>query len=165
MIKQNDYVAYFKSKAEKNIDIAHVDETHESFRAINMDDLINGLNQPQVFPCMLLEKSSGSFRGLNFGNIIQRPDCAFAILFQVEDENYTQEEDAYNDAFEIGMEIISKMAEDHEANSNTIARLFEPENGIQYDNVGPVYDNCYGVRFQFSLSKSIRLKSNPSKWL
>lgn len=165
MITQNQYVAYFKSKAEKNIDIAHVDDIHESFRAINIDELLNNLNAPQVFPVMLLEKSSGNFRGLNFGNIIQRPDCAFAILFQVEDENYQQQEDAYNNAFAIGMEIISKMAEEHEANANTISKLFEPENGIQYDNVGPVYDNCFGVRFSFSLSKSIRLKPNPAKWL
>jgi len=164
MITPEQYRSYFENIAEQNVDIAH-SPTHKSFNAINIDDLINDLNGPAEFPAMMLEKMSGRIRGVDNGNLFQFPDAAFTILIQCPDEDYQRENEIYNQAYAIGMEIFAYLNEEYQTNANTIARYFEPEKGITWENVGPVYDNCYGVRFQFSLASGVSLKKNPSKWL
>jgi hypothetical protein len=164
MISPEQYEAYFENLATKHTDIQH-SSSHKKFSAINIDDLLNDLNGPQEFPAMVLEKMSGQIRGIDNGNLVQYPDGAFAILKKVADEDVPGEKQAYQDAYAIGCEILAYMNDEYQRNANTIARFFEPQGGVRWENVGPVYDNCFGVRFQFTLSCGTRLKKNNAKWL
>jgi hypothetical protein len=164
MIEPEAYESYFENLAANHVAIQHSAE-HKKFTAINIDDLLNDLNGPQEFPAMVLEKMSGQIRGIDNGNLVQYPDCAFAILYQVGDENVAAEKQAYQDAYTVGCEILAYMNDEYQRNVDSIARYFEPEGGVRWENVGPVYDYCFGVRFQFSLSCGTRLKKDPTKWL
>lgn len=174
MIDTQDYIDYFEDLAIRHKQIRHTLNGEKRFTAISMEDLINNINHNVVFRpqdgaadygVMLLEDISGVFRGRDVRNMNDEPDGAFTIMKHCPQEDFARERAIYKECKIIATSILGTMTNDYETNANTIMRYLEPERGVRYMKVGPVYDNCFGIRCEFSFSKSTLLTHNPNDYI
>jgi hypothetical protein len=173
MIDTQDYIDYFENLATLHKRIKHNLNGEKRFTPISMEDVINNINHNLVFrpelgeddyAMFLLEEITGSVRGRNVGNLNDEPDGAFVILKHCPIEDFERERAIYKECKVIAFSILGTMTTDYENNADNIMQFFEPSNGIRYQKVGPVFENCFGMRVEFSFSKSCQLKHNADDY-
>jgi hypothetical protein len=173
MINTQDYIDYFKNLAILHKKIKHNLGGEKRFTAISMEDVINNINHNLVFhpengaadyALMLLEEISGQFRGRDVRNMNDEPDGAFVILKHCPNEDFDRERAIYNECKGIAVSLLGTMTNDYETNANNIMKYLEPEKGVRYMKVGPVFEHCFGIRVEFAFSKSILLKHVPGDY-
>jgi hypothetical protein len=173
MINTQDYIGYFKNLAILHKKIKHNLNGEKRFTAISMEDVINNINHNLTFhpengeadyALMLLEEISGQFRGRDVRNMNDEPDGAFVILKHCPPEDFDRERAIYNECKSIAVSLLGTMTNDYETNANNIMKYMEPQTGVRYMKVGPVFDHCFGIRVEFSFSKSILLKHVPADY-
>jgi hypothetical protein len=117
------------------------------------------------FGIMLLENITGQITGANVDNLNDKPDGAFTILKHCPPEDFDREKAIYRECKQIAASIIGTMTSAYRENKDNIMKYFEPERGVRYMKVGPAYDNCFGIRVEFSFSKSVILRHNPADYI
>lgn len=174
MIDTQDYLDYFEDLARRHLKIRHQLNGAVRFTSISIEDLINNIAhgvefRPQDgdndYGIMLLEDITGQWQGTNLDNMNDRPDGAFTILKHCPQEDFGRERAIYRECKKIAESLVGTMTSDYRSNANNVMQYLEPENGIRYMKVGPAYDNCFGMRVEFSFSKSIIFKHNPSDYI
>lgn len=174
MIDTQDYIDYFKALAIAHKKIRHDLDGEKRFTPISIEDLINNINHNLTFrpangeadyALMLLEEISGQFRGQNVGNMNDEPDGAFVIMKHCPPEDFDRERAIYKECKLIAVSLLGTMTNDYETNANNIMQYLEPNKGIRYMKVGPAYDNCFGIRVEFSFAKSTMLKHVPGDYV
>lgn len=174
MIDTQDYIDYFKDLATRHKNIRHGLDGAVRFSAISIEDLINEIthgvefrpeNEENDYGIMLLEEITGQFQGPDTRNMNDRPDGAFTILKHCPPEDFDRERAIYRECKQIAASLIGTMTNDYEENADNIMQYLEPENGIRYMKVGPAYDNCFGVRVEFSFSKSVIFLHDPNDYI
>lgn len=173
MIDVLDYTNYFLTLATLHKKIRHNLNGQKRFTPISMEDLINNINHNLSFhpengaddyALMMLEDISGVFRGRNVGNMNDAPDAAFVIMKHCPHEDFNRERAIYRECKQIAVSILGTMTTDYETNANNIMQYFEPEAGVRYQKIGPILEHCFGIRVEFSFSKSMQLKHNPADY-
>lgn len=163
MIDVEDYIEYFEALANTHKKIRNGLDGEKRFTPISMEDVINNINHNLTFrpqdgeadyALMLLENISGQFRGRDVRNLNDEPDGAFVILKHCPAEDYDRERAIYKECKLIAVSLLGTMTKDYEENANNIMQYFEPSTGVRYMKVGPVFDNCFGIRVEFGFSKS-----------
>lgn len=146
-----EFVSYFEQVATKLKAIGH-DEPNGSIRFARMEEVLNKIRSDLEFvPGMVIKNESGSVQGLGKGNLVELHRCAFMILQHCPNDDYTVYQQAFNDSFEIGRKILGKMAKDK---TDCIGIMLHLDlNSISWQKIGPVYDNCYGYEFTFSITE------------
>jgi hypothetical protein len=163
----SEYNAYFKSLAEKHVDIRHSDtECHFAritlvgwpSREIELTEFIQKQQRKLKPPFMLLESADwyyGDNAGDNRNKLLQG---AFIILDKAKGDDFDQQEQVYDKTEEIGEDLIGAACkyfrETDQVRKGAIFDLND-QNGTRVERCA---DGFYGNRFEFT----IRLNANQA---
>jgi len=161
----SDYISFFEDLATKHKSILHSPTEKHFFRA-NIEEVITGLRSKIKFPAMVLESYEVRLIDYKSDNIYMAPVGAFSIIDKVERDNYDKENEAINTCMLIGIDIITAIREEYQNfrnNPNRKIKYFDPATVTGY-KVGPLFENCFGYRFEFQIGNPLSLKYDASKW-
>lgn len=157
-------VEYFKNIATKLKDLAHTEEKPTFYYIKNIIDMSAITSKISTFnegPILLLENHEGGIGSTNGDNDFEKIFGAFTILIPAtsndEDEDFKT---LFGIVHSIAIKIFSKLQND---SIEGILDYFSFE--FNYMKVGPVSDNRYGRRYEFSIGKSIEIKFDNDDWL
>ncbi|MGB0521431.1 MAG: hypothetical protein ACPGJS_00655 [Flammeovirgaceae bacterium] len=146
-----EFVSYFEDVAIMLKDICH-DPTNHIIRFARMEEVLNKIRSELEFvPGMVIKNEAGSIQGLGKGNLTEMHRCSFMILQQCANDDYTVYQQAFHETFVIGRKVLAKMTKDKIECVGIMLNL--DLNSITWQKIGPVYDNCYGYEFHFSLTE------------
>ncbi len=161
--KFSDLVAYFKSLAEKHVDIRH-SATSKHFYRFELDEVITGMCSNIKYPALILEAYDFNYRESNSDNIRKKRTGAFIIIDRVKDQkNFEEIHEVWEKCEEIGNDILIKMREDKESGLYPVLRDFNisETEGIPF----PVISlGQYGVRISFAMESAVSNEVNEAKW-
>lgn len=165
MLNVSQYISYFEGIATNHKEIAHK-KTEKHFYRMNVEEVLTGLRSDINSPALILESFEGSLTDNKSDNILADRIGAFMILKKVETDNFTQEHEYLDDCERIGLEIIKRMRRDARVNpiQNRLLKNFDL-NKVNWQKVGPVFDNYFGYRFVFSLVDPENMSYDKTKWL
>lgn len=159
-MKPSEYKDYFKQAAENHLQLEHT-ETNKSFYFLSYDEILKNLKPAVKFPCLFLENPDGEYDDNFSDNIRDNKRGAFMILNHIGARSTVDEKmELVDQCWEIGTDIISKMWNDRK--KRTISG-FTP-GSVRYQMVGPILDNCYGYRWEFSFDQPAEIKFDATKW-
>lgn len=173
MISHSEYEDYFLAAAQSNKSILHDPGSGKiRFIAINPEDLfaelpngidfVNSTTGEKTMAIFLLENFDTRVSGPDFGNLNARVNCGFSILKPCLIEDFEREKDIYEECRVIATQFLSKMIKDR--NSLHFLKYFEPQTGLSLNPIGPLYDNLFGYRVQFTLNRATTFIFNSSEW-
>ena len=161
----DEYVSYFRGIATQNKEIGHTDkETH--FYRMNVEEVLQGLRTDIHSPALILEAFEGKLvDGKSDNNLADRMG-AFMIIKQVEVDNFDEEHKVLDDCERIGLNIIKRMRRDSRTNPIQDRLLQGLDlNRVNWQKVGPVFDNYFGYRFIFSIIEHENMRYDDTLWL
>lgn len=172
MISHTEYENYFDALAQSNKGILHnPDDGKLRFFAINPEDLFaelpngvdfNDVNGEKTMAIFMLENFDTRISGRDFGNLNARVNCGFSILKSCQIEDFEREKAIYEETKVIATQFVSKMIKDRFV--VPMLKYFEPETGFTLNPIGPLYDNLFGYRVQFTLNRSTTFIYDNSAW-
>ena len=166
-----DAVAYFKSLAVANVDVAHTDvEGNKKFFRVDMEEFYSGavaqLPSPEAGPFMVLFEYITDFNRIDCVN--QKKQFMFMILQGFQKDNFDAEANATDKCEQVIIEFINKINFD----SQTYAENEFLYGGFAYENVRYVpakfkTSTGYFVGWQcsFFLNERISTAIDPDKWI
>ena len=167
----NDAVAYFKSLAISNVDVAHSDaEGNKKFFRIDIDEFYSGsvtqLPSAEAGPFMVLFEYITDFNRIDCVN--QKKQFMFMILQGYAKDDFDAEEDATDLCEQVIIEFVNKI----NADSQTYAENEFLFGGFAYETVRFVpfkIKNATGYftgwQCSFFLNERISTAINPDKWI
>jgi hypothetical protein len=165
------YVAYWQDLATHNKNILHTPE-NPRFARMNIEEIVNATRSDidMTHNVMILESYEGQLGDNTSDNIIDNQSGAVMVIRHVEKNDFAAENTAQTDSKNILFSLLSKIKKDKETfpqsdanRSNGMVKKFD-FNSVSYHKVGPLFDNCYGFRLQFSFSESIDLSYKSGDW-
>lgn len=162
----NSYTDYFRQKAVSDPDLQHDPASEDGdapigsmhFNTWSVDDIITGLNTQLGFPALLLEMYETTTHEQSKLDIRGARQGAFTILTSsITPQSQKSRIAAYSLAETIILRIIKGMWEDHFGeDADRCSAQFEnlEFNNMQIMPVGPVADNQFGWRCEFSFEIS-----------
>ena len=148
---ENEFVNYFREIATQLKAIDH-EPSSERIRFARMEEVLNRVRADLMFePGMVIKNESGTVSGLGSNNLLEYHQCAFMILRKCDNEDYAAYQAAFEECFTIGRKILAKMLQDKRANVGIMRAL--DLKSTNWQKIGPVYENCYGYEFMFSLNQ------------
>jgi hypothetical protein len=166
------YVAYFEDLATNLKDIGHTPDK-KKFSRIDIEEVLTSMRTSldMTTMCLVLEMLEGQLNDNISDNIMNMQAGAFLLLRHVKKGDYAAENVAMADAFKIFVKLLSKIKKDRETfpmndanRSNGLVKYFD-FSSVKYNKVGPIFDNCYGLRIEFGFSESVSFAFNPNDWL
>lgn len=160
---------YFEDMAIHNKAIAHTPESRR-FARLNIEEVLSGMRGDLDLSnwCLILEMYEGRLSENNSDNIMDNQASAFMVIKSVTQGDFSQERLTLKDAKIIAFQFLKKIRKDArvfpktEANRyNGLVKNFDI-NTVGYNKVGPVFDNCFGFRIEFSFSESISMAYDPN---
>lgn len=161
MIEHDSYTAYFSNLATQHKILLHSEGNPVFFR-VNMEEVLAGLQEIKSDKAIILEAFSGNVTGPDDSTLYDVVQGAFTIVQNVKNEDYDAEEDALQLTKSIGFDVISRMRRD--ARAGHALMKFLDTLSFSYGKVGPVADNHFGWRFEFTLRKGAGVAYVPAKW-
>lgn len=167
----NDAVAYFKSLAISNVDVAHTeDEGNKKFFRVDIEEFYSGsiaqLPAPEAGPFMVLFEYITDFNQIDCVN--QKKQFMFMILQGFQKDNF----DAAANATDLCERVIVEFVNKINADSMTYAENNFLYGGFAYDNVRyvpvkfrTVAGDFTGWQCSFFLNERIITDVDPTKWL
>jgi len=156
----NSYVEYFRKIAAEHKEI-------NEFYMMDINEPLAALRSNIKYPALILTSLSGNFEASNLDNILDLTNGGFLIighLVQVDD--FSGEMTLISTMKQIGIDIISRMLHDHlECEMLAVKALpgFNV-NSVNFETLGPVFDNDFGVLFSFKIQDCLDLEYYPEKW-
>lgn len=146
--------SYFESIANSHTEI-------NSFQYGGLERILNRQLEPETdYPLLFLETPSFNFSG-TAENASTKPSISFAILCQAPSDDIEAQDNSQNVAFEIAIDIISKMNEDY-ISDNTFKFSLQ---GSRLDPVDTItLSGDIGWRFEFTIEDPLAICFNPLKW-
>ena len=156
----NSYVEYFRKIAAEHKEI-------NEFYMMDINEPLAALRSNIKYPALILTSLSGNFEASNLDNILDLTNGGFLIighLVQVDD--FSGEMTLISTMKQIGIDIISRMLHDH-LECEMLAVKAIPGfnvNSVNFETLGPVFDNDFGVLFSFKIQDCLDLEYYPEKW-
>jgi hypothetical protein len=166
-----DYFDYFELLATENKNIAH-SPTHFRFAIMSVEEALeasSNIMDVSESHAMLLETPEGNFDGSKGSNMHLQHQGAFWIFSHAAKSDFAKQREVTISSFAIGQQILARIQHDFEQNWEipsliTFIRNFDFRT-IHFTKIGPVFDNCHGYRFEFSINNPTDLVLDPSKWI
>jgi len=170
---------FYEDIAKRNVDVAHTPTDADGTRFFLEQEynLIQGGGQLQNLGWnMLVEGYDGRDDDNRHSSNPLYVRGAFSILTHCEREDSAAHTAAYNAAFLIGWEILNHMDHVCQNRANAVsddllsAGINIPSHiirkSIEFLDVGPRFDQYYGMRFQFDLRQhcDLSIERDPDKW-
>jgi hypothetical protein len=153
-MRHNTLVALFAQFATEHNQIAHDSSGRKSFFMMNKESEINiAINSKIDSPYLCLESASGRMK--TSGDVSDETTVTFEVRSHVSKAgNFAEIEETRDECKLIGDQIIAYINEICELQGHCGPIDNFDLNTVQWEYIGPLQTNDYGVRFQFSYSKS-----------
>jgi len=162
------YNDYFEDLATRLKAIAHNEADHRAFFVIEsideMREVQENIRKNMVTPALLLEEFEDDLNDFNADNNREILQGAIAVVLRISAKDTPSIRDARKQARAIARKLVFKMKRDSVngiLSENNITSKLESK-GFP---VGPVADNCYGWRYDFTWSTSLNIADDPADWL
>jgi hypothetical protein len=147
----SSYIDYFRKIASEHKDI-------NGFYMMDINEILDGLRSTVKYPALILENLSGSYMASNLDNPLEVINGGFLIIDHLTNPDDFQGEMVLIDRMkEIGHQVIARMLHDKmkcELLSEKAIPGFDINN-VNFEVVGPVLDNDFGLLFSFKLVDTI----------
>lgn len=159
-MKPSDYISYFENIARRHKSILHTDSAKHFYR-MDIDEVLTGLRTDIRYKVLILENHEGKFTDQLSDNIYEIQSGAFLVLDNLaKNGDYNAIATIQDACYQIGLDIYSWIKKDKAARVLPGIDI----NSFAYQKVGPLFDNAYGYRFTFNISKANGLAFDASKW-
>jgi len=156
----NSYVEYFRNIAAEHKEI-------NDFYMMDINEPLAALRSNIKYPALILTSLSGNFEASNLDNILDSVNGGFLIIGHLDQiDDFSGEMQLVSKMKQIGIDVISKMLHDHlKCEPLTVKPIpgFNI-NSVNYEMLGPVFDNDYGVMFSFKLQDCLDIEIDFAKW-
>jgi hypothetical protein len=160
MTDVNSYVEYFRTLAREHNEI-------NDFYMMDINEPLDALRSSIKYPALILTSLSGNFEASNLDNILDSVNGGFLIIGHLDQiDDFSGELLVLARMKQIGTDIIARMLHDYfKCELLTLKAIpgFKV-NSVNYEMLGPVFDNDYGVMFSFKLEDCLDLEFDPSRW-
>ena len=160
------YINYFRSLAEKNKSILH-SAISKHFFIMDINELLSSTNSTIRYPALILVKLTGKIIDKKEDNPLLSIEGGFLILDHCKViDDFASEIVIFNNTFDIGMQIISRIINDQESCeplSQKAVPDFNPDL-VKWEMIGPVFENHFGIMFKFPITHLANTEYNPSNW-
>jgi hypothetical protein len=156
----SSYVEYFRTLAREHKEI-------NDFYMMDINEPLAALRSNIKYPALILTSLSGNFEASNLDNILDLTNGGFLIighLVQVDD--FSGEMTLISKMKQIGIDIISRMLYDHHRCELLAVKAIPGfnVNSVNFETLGPVFDNDFGVLFSFKIQDCLDLEYKAEKW-
>jgi hypothetical protein len=156
----NSYIEYFRTLAREHKEI-------NDFYMMDINEPLDALRSTIKYPSLILTSLSGTFEASNLDNILDSVNGGFLIIGHLDQiDNFSAEIQLVSKMKQIGTEVIARMLYDH-LKCEPLALKAIPGfniNSVNYEILGPVFDNDFGLLFSFTLQECLSLEYNSSLW-
>jgi len=156
----NSYVEYFRNLALEHKEI-------NDFYMMDINEPLDALRSTIKYPALILTSLSGTFEASNLDNILDSVNGGFLIIGHLDQiDNFSAEIQLVSKMKQIGTDVIARILHD-QMKCELLALKAIPGfnvNSVNYEMLGPVFDNDYGVLLTFKLFEISDLEYTPSKW-
>lgn len=153
-MRHSTLVALFAQFATEHNQIAHDSDGRKSFFMMNKESEINiAINTKIDSPYLCLESASGRMK--KSGDVTDETTVTFEVRAHVgRPGDFAEVEEKRDECKLIGDQIIAYINEICEIQGNCgPIENFEPET-VQWEYIGPMQTNDFGVRFRFAYTKT-----------
>jgi hypothetical protein len=151
----SSYIEYFRQLATEHKEI-------NGFYMMDINEILDGLRSTVKYPALILENLSGSYMASNLDNPLEVINGGFLIIDHLPNPDDFQGEMALIDRMkQIGHQVIVQMLYD-KMKCEPLAEkaiLGFDINTVNFEVIGPVFDNDYGIWFTFRIIEFIELIS------
>jgi hypothetical protein len=164
MITSSFYTQYFEQLAEQLPELSHTLEKPR-FTRMSVQTILSQASGRGELALKELSMILESFDGLINSESPTSSELyyngGFLLLQHCAQGNLAQQTAIEEKAFSAGLKIIKRMQHDHQ---ESILHGFEVSS-MEFDAIGPLFDNAYGYRFGFSFFFHLNLDHNENDWL
>ncbi len=154
------YIHYFQQLAQQHVDI-------RDFFIMDINEPLNALKDTMRYPALILSSPVGKMLAPNLDNTLDEISGGFLIIDHLESvDDFFGEMLMLQEMKQLGTDVISRMLHDHQK-CELIALKAIPGfdiNTVNYEMMGPVFDNDFGFLFTFKLISTIDIAYDASKW-
>jgi hypothetical protein len=156
----NSYVEYFRTLASEHKGI-------NDFYMMDINEPLAALRSNIKYPALILTSLSGNFEASNLDNILDSINAGFMIIGHLDQiDDFSGEVRVLSKMKQLGTDIIARMLLDY-LKCEPLAIKAIPGfniNSISYENLGPVFDNDFGIMFSMKLIETLSLEYDFSVW-
>ncbi len=157
----SSYIEYFRRLAAEHKEI-------NGFYMMDINEILDGLRSTVKYPALILENISGSYMASNLDNSLEVINGGFLIIDHLPNPDDFQGEVVIIDRMkQIGHQVIARMLND-KMKCELLAEKAIPGfdiNSVNYETLGPVFDNDYGFMYSFKIQDVIGLEYYSYKWV
>ncbi|MBC6698089.1 hypothetical protein [Hymenobacter sp. BT190] len=156
----DDIEEYFELMATKLKEIRHTPALPRFVR-FNIEEVLKGLrhNLNMTSYCLLLEAPEGVIDDNQADQFWDNQVVSYMVLRQVELNDFAAERATVAEARKIGVKILTRILSDERFGEVNLA-----EDPVEYEKVGPVFNNAFGYRISFTAKDPISLAYKSSDW-
>lgn len=161
--KFSEIVDYFKSLAQKHIEIKHTEQEKHFFR-YELDEVLAGKPAGMNYPALILEGYGFKFKDDKSDNLAKQRTGAFILAKNISDpgdHNYIHQ--VWEELEEIADDILSKMRKD-KRNPDSPIRHFNLESA-EGTLIANEFGDLYGLRITYEIECHFSTEVDESKWL
>jgi hypothetical protein len=161
-----NFKTYMLETAQKLKAIGHTDSEKKFFRVSGigqLDELLSNLGIAQ-FPALIVEENQDGVLAdrAPSDNYLDTPYFVFYIAEHVPLEDHDAREAAKLNCKLLGFKIIGRML--RHKRRGMFGLTFLNLRNVNYQTIGPIGDNCYGVMFSFTVSDTADIMYNADDW-
>jgi len=144
----NDIKAYFAARAA---------EMGLSFYTLGLDQFLSGLQTNVTYPAMLLDRYSFKYDDSAYDSYTKLRDIGILIIDQASAmDDYTKQEQIYNDTELLIDTLIRKMQADKQPPGNDVVMQFRMSN-VEVSPVSNFADGNYGYFISFNIESIFQM--------
>jgi hypothetical protein len=163
----SSYISYFETLASEHQDILH-SSTQKHFFMMDINELLSSANSTAHYPAIVLLKLAGKVVDKRDDNHLVTIEGGFLVLDHCKSiDDFATELTIFQDTFRIGMEFIARISHDQQAGSSLASKAipdFNPDL-VRWEQIGPVFENHFGILFRFPVSLLADLGYDTEKWI
>jgi len=156
----NSYVEYFRTLAREHKEI-------NDFYMMDINEPLDALRSTIKYPALILTSLSGYVEAPNLDDIIEVINGGFLIIGHLDQvDDFSREIALISKMKQIGTDIVSRMLHDHLRCEPLAAKAIPGFNlsSVNYEALGPVFDNDFGLLFSFKFQGCFNLEYELGKW-
>jgi hypothetical protein len=165
-MNHSEYTTFFRTIAEKHVDIQHSEEeSHFSrvivsggpFRDVIIEEFLNQLRSEIHTPFMLLESYDADYEDNRADQLMKAYHGAFILLDKPENDDFNSIEAVISNMELIGEDIMGYIKNElrkPRPDSTNRENYFVNMNDWTSEKVGKISNLFYGVRFDFTFRKT-----------
>lgn len=157
---------YVRQWAERLIELQHTKEDPR-FLSLSMEEVISqaSVHLDMARPFVVKEEAAFQAEGADIDQPRKRQELSLLFLQHVPIGDHAQKATAYDTTERLGWKLAAKMLHDKYQYLPEM-RGFEPLE-TEGEQVGPFFDNCFGVRFVYSFHTDLtaQFHHDPTDYL